>query len=142
MHTAKTITWVESTAAEGATFWEKLGPLATDASVAKELGSGVVNTGRHRWLFGMDGDEVVAMAALAAPAKDGDPAWIDMAYVRPANRRDGLWTEMFNRRMSMAAAAGYSRVRVCTRVLAQRLTAEGFSVYRQAGSWSYMEKAI
>jgi len=142
MDTTKEITWTVATAADGASFWAKLGPLATDAAVAKEMGSGIVSSDRHTWLFAMDGDEVVAMGALVAPAKPGEPVWIDMAYVRPGHRREGLWTAMFERRMAMAAREGYARIRACTRVLGQRLAAEGFAVYRQNGSWSYMEKAI
>jgi len=137
-----TIRYTTMTQTDGPAFWALIGPLAVDPAVAKEIGSPVVSTERHSWTFAFDGDELIGAAALVAPKKAGDPAWIDMAYVRPSHRWQGVWREMFARWMAAAEASGVAAVRVCTRVLAGRLEREGFATYQQRGSWSYMHRAM
>lgn len=134
------INYITMTQSDGAAFWSSLGPLACDPSVAKEIGSPVVSTERHTWVFAVDGDEVVGCGAFVLPKTAGEPAWIDMAYVRPSHRWQGIWRDLFARRMELANAAGIATLRVCTRVLAARLEREGFATYQQRGSWSYMQR--
>ena len=127
---------------DGAGFWARLGPLACDPAVAREIGSPVVNTERHTWVFAIDGDEVVGMAAFVLPKKAGEACWLDMAWVKPSHRWQGIWRDLYARRMAMAAASGLTTIRVATRVLVQRLEREGYRTYKQAGTWSYMERAL
>ncbi|CAH2606079.1 GNAT family N-acetyltransferase (plasmid) [Rhodovastum atsumiense] len=141
-HTETALTYVTLTQADGAAFWVKLGPLATDAAAVKEIGSQIVNNERYTWVFALDGDEVVGCGAFVAPRKSGDPAWLDFGYVKPSHRWQGIWKELFDRRIALARSAEVTHLRVCTRVLARALEARGFATYQQRGSWSYMERDL
>ena len=133
--------WREGSAADGAEFWSLLGPLATDGAVQKEMGEPIVSTANHRWVFGLDEGVVVAAAALILP-HDGKPAWLAYGWVSPAHRLRGIWKAIASHRVAAAAAAGARSIKVCTRLVARPLAAEGFALTSQRGSWSYMERGL
>jgi GNAT superfamily N-acetyltransferase len=135
----------DSEAQSGPEVFLRIGPLAFDREIRRELGGAIEHYPDSIWVLVFDAVEQIAACATLHQhrlAQHGE-VWLDNAYVRSPHRGKGLHGRLFDWRMSIARDL---RARVIRGIAlpAARLIFEsqGFTVVRERGKYRTYEKKV
>ena len=120
-------------------FWQRMGPFFASASVQRELGVRMTSDDSYTWWLALDESSGVAGFAAAEEQKNG-VVILRHAWVRREHRENGIYEDLFDRRLSDLKDAGHDRFRVTTKGNALELIKrKGFEEAGGRGSYTTLE---
>jgi N-acetylglutamate synthase-like GNAT family acetyltransferase len=119
-------------------FWQRMGPFFASAEVQRELGVRMSSDEAHTWWVAVDEDAVAGFAA--AEAQKNGIVVLRHAWIRPEYRENGIYEQLFDRRLADLKVEGHTHFRVTTKGTAlQLIKRKGFTETGGRGSYTTLE---
>lgn len=123
-------------------FYADMGPFFASRDVAKELGEPLYDEEGSLWLIGRKGKTVVGWSVFRI--RKDKVGVFDWSYVIPDYRQQGIWSQLYDHKVSFLKDRGVERVHTATAnsLLVKAYNNRGFTLRHTRGSWMFLEGSV